>query len=71
LPEAFAAEDMVKFSDGLYVVGYAQDSIYATKDFKRWYKYSISDYRSKQCTPKIFLGKHNDKEALYISCAQA
>lgn len=32
-PEAMAATHMVKFSNGLYIIGYAKDSIYATMDF--------------------------------------
>lgn len=68
-PEKIAATDMVKFSDGLYIVGYAKDSIYATMDFENWYQYSIADYKTKACTLKMFLGKYKSKEALYISCA--
>jgi len=41
-PDLIKATDMVKFRSGLYMVGYANDAIYATMDFKSWYKYSIA-----------------------------
>jgi len=68
-PEKMSATDMVKFSSGLYVVGYAKDYIYATMDFKNWYKYSIGEYIAKGCKLKMFLEKYNSKEALHMSCA--
>ena len=76
-PEAMNATDMVKFSkpspsatNSLHIVGYADDFIYATFDFDKWYKYSIAAYKSNGCKLNMFLGMFEKKEALYISCVK-
>jgi len=60
--------DFVKFTDGLYIIGFSEKSFFATMDFKNWYKYNIDDYlkRSEGSTPRMFLGKLKGNEALYI-----
>ena len=60
--------DFVKFTDGLYIIGFSKRAFYATYNFKHWYKYDIYNYYQKPegCTPRMYLGKLKGNEALFI-----